>query len=55
MSNVTLLWIVLCLLCFQARAIRIAWRWVRGVVSLGDATGRESDGETQRRHYSAAV
>lgn len=55
MSNVTLLWIALCLLGFQARAIWIAWRWLRGVISLGDVTGRDSDGQTQRRHDSAAV
>lgn len=46
MSNVTLLWVVLCLLGFQARAIWIACRWLRGVISLF-ATGQDSDGETR--------
>jgi hypothetical protein len=55
MSDVTLLWVVLFLVGFQARAIWIAWRWLRGVISLSEATGRDSEGETQRRHDSAAV
>jgi hypothetical protein len=55
MSKVTVLSVVLCLLVFQARAIWIACRWLGGVISLGDATARDSDGETQRRHDSAAV
>jgi hypothetical protein len=55
MSDVASPLVVLCFLVVQARAIWLAWRWFIGLISLGDATGRESDCQAQLRRDAATV
>jgi hypothetical protein len=47
MDDVALLWTALCFLGLQARAVWIGSRWLREVIPPGDATGRDSNGETE--------
>jgi hypothetical protein len=39
-ANVWSLCVVLGFIVLQARSLRTAYRWLTGIISLGDATGR---------------